>query len=421
MRVLEKNEYQLVIAALLICVRTCTGLVWGSGGPLMPLMMQDYGIGRGTVSWYASVVAIIIGIFSVPVGILGMRMRTKWLFAIGALLLSSCIFSPFCPSFAALLATRVAFAVGVGITTPTAAAIAAQWFTARQLPVVNGLTLGFNTIGNATAYLITIPLATAFSWRVALVFYGAIALIFALAWSFWGRERRQSVDDSVGEKKIPMDIKGALKQRTTLLLAIGLIGPFCLSTAISSWLPTYYHEVFGMTLQRGSSITAVSTVTGVIACLAGGILPMRIGLRRPFLLIPGLLMGPAALGCFMVNNPAVIFTSLLLFGIFSSIYVASIFTIPMELSGINPRTGAIVLALALSVGNVGSFIGPTIVGYLADLTGSYLPGFIGCCVLSLSLLFCGLLLPETGPGARRVASRVPTAVHDPEDEDISKI
>lgn len=35
------------------------------------------------------------------------------------------------------------------------------------------------------------------------------------------------------------------------------------------------------------------------------------------------------------------------------------------------------------------------VGYLTDLTGF-------CAVLSLSLLVVGLLLPETGPGARKL-------------------
>ena len=160
-----------------------------------------------------------------------------------------------------------------------------------------------------------------------------------------------------------------------------------------------------MPLATASSITAILTVTGAIACLIGGILPMRLGLRKPFLLIPGLLMGLVALGCLMFNNPAIILVSVALFGIFSSIQTASIFTIPMELPGVTPRTGAVVLALALTVGNVGGFMGPLIVGYLADLTGSYMPGFIICCALSLSLFVGGVLLPETGPRAKKVTGK----------------
>ncbi len=52
-------------------------------------------------------------------------------------------------------------------------------------------------------------------------------------------------------------------------------------------------------------------------------------------------------------------------------------------------------------GNFGTFMGPLITGYLADLTGSYLPGIIIFAVFSLSLLVAGLMLPETGPAARK--------------------
>jgi hypothetical protein len=51
-------------------------------------------------------------------------------------------------------------------------------------------------------------------------------------------------------------------------------------------------------------------------------------------------------------------------------------------------------------GNLGNFVSPLVVGYLADVTGSYLPGFMVFSALSLSLLAAGLLLPETGPKAR---------------------
>ena len=50
-----------------------------------------------------------------------------------------------------------------------------------------------------------------------------------------------------------------------------------------------------------------------------------------------------------------------------------------------------------SGGNLGNFVGPLLVGYLADVTGSYLPGFFTAASFSLTLLVAGLLLPETGP------------------------
>lgn len=406
MRISEKNKHRFVIATLIILVRMCVGLIWASAGPLLLLIMQEYGISRGTVSWYASVVPIIVAIFAVPVGIIGVRTGAKRIFAIGAFLQSACILAPLCSNFGILILTRVLFAIGIATTAPIAASIYSEWFTARELPLVNGVTMTLVTLGNTLAFVVTIPIATAFSWRIALAIYGIIALVSAFAWLLWGRERQKvTVDNPVGHEEPPMNIRNVLRQRTTVIFALSLTGPFCLNTAIGFWLPTYYNQVFGMPLATASSITSILTVTGAIACLIGGILPMRFGLRKPFLLIPGLMMGLVALGCFMFNNPAIIFVSVALLGIFSSLQTASIFTIPMELPGVTPRTGAVVLALALSTGNIGGFMGPLIVGYLADLTGSYMPGFTICCALSLSLFVGGVLLPETGPRARKLTGK----------------
>jgi dipeptide/tripeptide permease len=55
-----------------------------------------------------------------------------------------------------------------------------------------------------------------------------------------------------------------------------------------------------------------------------------------------------------------------------------LYTIPMELPNIRSRTGILVFSLMLAGGNFGNFMGPLIVGYIADLTGSYLPGYIIC-------------------------------------------
>ena len=207
MRNSGKNRYRFVIITLVILVRTCVGLLWASGGPLLLLIMQQYGISRGTVSWYASVVSLIMATMAVPVGIMGMRMKAKRLFAIGALLQSASIFAPFCYNFGTLLLTRVLFALGIAISAPIAASIYAEWFTSRELPLVNGLTMCFVTRGNTIAFVATIPMTNALSWQLVLTVYGGISLTCALAWVIWGRDRqRVTTDDPVEIKEPPINI-----------------------------------------------------------------------------------------------------------------------------------------------------------------------------------------------------------------------
>lgn len=409
----NKDRYRFVIATVVILVRICVGLIWASAGPLLPLMMQEYDINRGTASWYVSSVPVIMAILTVPIGMMGSRLGLKKVFAVGALLQAAGILAPFCTSYPLLFLTRVAFAVGTAITVPMASALVAGWFTSRELPMVNGVMMAFVTLGNTFSYVATIPIATVISWKAPITIYGAFALTCAAAWFILGKERRREPVMVTGEPKVAAEVrpelslKKALLQKSTLIFAFTLLGPFCCSNALTSWLPSYYHEAFNIPLDKASAMTSVFTITGAVACILGGILPMRLGRRKPFLIIPGMFMGLVALACISFNNEWIIYTSIAVFGIVNNIQGPSIFTIPMELPNMTPRTGAVILAFCLGVGNFGGFLGPLIVGYLTDLTGSYWPGFLICFAMSFSLLVGGLLLPETGPkGRKTIVSKV---------------
>ncbi len=112
-------------------------------------------------------------------------------------------------------------------------------------------------------------------------------------------------------------------------------------------------------------------------------------------------MGVSAIGALLFNNTFLIFVFVLCFGIFGNLQTPTLFTVPMELPNTSTRSGVLVMSVMQSVGNIGNFIGPLIVGYLADMTGSYMPGFIICAIFSLALLAAGLLLPETGPKGKK--------------------
>ena len=403
----SNTRYRFVIQSLAILVRSCGGLVWASAGPLLPLIMKEYGINRGTAGWFASAAPLTIAISAVPLGIVMARYSLKKTFAIGGFLQAAGILAPLCTSYFPLVLTRVCFAAGTAITTAVATAIAAEWFTTRELPLLNGITMSFVNLGNAIAFVATVPIAMALSWKAPIVTYGVIALTCATAWAIFGRDQlkvapvNKSPGTPVPETKVELTIRQALTQRSTVLLAFAVMGNWCLGNAMGSWLPSYYNEVFKMSLEKASSITAVITVAGTIACIVGGIIPMRIGRRKPFIIIPGIFMGMSAMSALLFNNPALIFLTVACFGVFANLQTPTLFTIPMELQNASPRMGVLIINAMQCGGTLGAFVGPLIVGYLADTTGSYLPGFVICAVISLSLLVAGLLLPETGPKARK--------------------
>ena len=407
----DKNRYRFVIQSLVILVRSCIGLIWASAGPLLPLIMNAYGISRGTVGWFASAAPLTIALVSLPIGIVSARFSLKKTFAVGALLQAGGILAPFAPNFPTLILTRVVFAVGTAIVVPVATAISTEWFSSRRLPVLNGVMMSFINLGNAVAYFLTVPLAVLISWKAPMTIYGAVALTCALGWVVFGKDKPRvkpvvavSGSQSTEAKPKPsLTLKQVLTGRSTLLLGLATMGSWCLGNSIGSWLPSYYNEVFGMPLQKASSIMSIITIGGTAGCLVGSFLAVRFGLRKPFLIMSGVFFGLSALCAILFNNPVTIYISVALFGVFGNIHNPSLFTIPMELPDTPLRSGVVIFSVMQCGGNLGNFVGPLLVGYLSDATGSYLPGFIMSVALSFSLLVAGLLLPETGP-RRRIAA-----------------
>jgi len=403
----NNNRHRFGVVSNIILTRGCIGLIWASAGPLIPLIKQEFGISQGSAAWFASIAPLTITLLAVPVGIIGIRYSLKKTFAVGAILQAAGIFALFCNTYIPLLLTRVSFAAGTVIVASIGSAIVAEWVTGRELPLVNGITMSFVNLANAVAFVATVPIALALSWRAPIVIYGFLALTCAIAWLVFGRERRkervvaEAKEESTPKIQPELSLLQALTQRSTILLALAVMGSWCLGNTMGAWLPTYYHEVFNMPLEKASSITAIVTGTGVVVCLIGGFLPQRIGRRKPFIIIPGVFMGLSAICAVLFNNLAVIILMVIFFGIFSNLQTPSLYTIPFELPNTSPRNAAITLFALQCGGNFGNFMGPLIAGYITDMTGSYLPGFIIAAVLYLRLLAAGFLLPETGPAARK--------------------
>jgi MFS transporter, CP family, cyanate transporter len=408
----DNNRYRFVIQTLVILVRSCIGIIWASAGPLLPLIMGAYGISRGSAGWFASAAPLTIAAVSLPFAVISARFSLKKTFAVGALLQAGGILTPFATNYPLLIVTRILFAVGTAIVVPVATAISTEWFSSRKLPALNSVMMSFINLGNAIAYFLTVPLAVLVSWKAPITIYGAFALTCALAWIVLGKDRprRVKVTPVSGvttevEPEHTLSFKQVLTRRSTLLLGLATLGCWCLGNSVGSWLPSYYNEVFDMPLQKASSIMSIITAGGTVACLAGGFLTVRIGKRKPFLVLSGIFFGLSALCAILINNSVSIYISVALFGVFGNLHNPSLFTIPMELPDTPLRSGIAIFSVMQCGGNLGNFVGPLMVGYISDATGSYLPGFVLAVVASYSLLVAGLLLPETGPQARSPSAR----------------
>jgi hypothetical protein len=84
--------------------------------------------------------------------------------------------------------------------------------------------------------------------------------------------------------------------------------------------------------------------------------------------------------------------------------------IPYELPGIEAAEVAVGQALVQAVSGAGILAGPVVASIVADATGSYGAGLLALSGLPILFTLGCLVLPETGPAARRreAAAAAPT-------------
>lgn len=371
--------------------------------PLTPLIMQDFGVNRSSASLLIGVVLLFQAAMAIPGGMLGSKLPLKWVIAAGWFSVSVTMFSFAMPNFASLLALRLVYGVASSLVFPNVGPLVMQWFSRREIALVNSLNSALISLGMATSTFAAAPLADALGWKTTLSIFGVTTLLGACVWVVLGKTRSAQSGEVASVAGPNARNGGALREglrllrtRTVLLLALGNTAAFALYGALTSWLPTYYHEVRGMSLSKAASLMGVLPLMGMVFLLIAGAMSTKFPRRRPFLIVPGLLSAFAGFGAVLLPDSPALLAALVLVGFCGWFYQPILFAIPMELPGVTTKNVSVIFGLFMLMGGVVGFLAPLMVGALADATGSYLWGFGLLAVLSPGLALAAWMLPETG-------------------------
>ena len=389
------SRYRYLIEASLLLLNIGLGMSFLSPAPLFTQIIEAFQIDRATVSLLIGIPSLSIAILLVPASIVAAKLGPRLSLLIGGSLISTAMFAPLAGNFAALAATRVAFACGATLVLSATPAVVMRWFVPRELPIVNGLNVMGQSIGIMTAMFLAPRIALSIGWAAAFFTFGAVA---AVATAFWLLVGRTSADASA-PAAAPFSIRALpamLTDRPTVLLGIGVAGALGTFITFTSWLPTYWQEAFGFSLEQAGTTAALLSGFGIVGSALGSTLPSRFPRRRPFLIVSGVLLPVFAVGCFALNMPVVLLVSVAAFGVLGWVFMPIVFTIPMELPNMTAERVGVAIAMVLSAANLAGFVFPLLVGFLRDLTGGFTVALSLCAVLGLALAGAGYLMPETG-------------------------
>ena len=323
----QSDSYRFAMGALLIAAHLALGLSFFGIAPLMPLVIDDYGISRTTASLLVAAPVLLNALIGLPGSVLTSRMGLRRTMTISWFLMSALALSPFASNFGEMLALRLCYGVGAGLMMPSVAPLVMQWFRANEIAIVNTVVLVVMSLGIAVSIALAAPLAEWIRWEDVMGVFGAVALLGAIAWLFFGRERGHERDVAAAFS-IP-EVLDILRDRTIFLLVVGDALVFIQYAALTSWLPTFFYEFRGMSLEQAGLITGLLPGIGIIAVLVGGYLTFKTKLRRSFFIVPGIMVGLGGLGAFLLRDHLAISISVVILGIGTWIYQPILLTLPM--------------------------------------------------------------------------------------------
>ncbi|MCH8351827.1 MAG: MFS transporter [Chloroflexi bacterium] len=392
---LHQSRYRFVIAALLLAAHLTVGVNLFAVAPILLPIIQDYDINLTTAGLLVALVPLVAAGFGLPGGIVTVKLGLRRAFIVAWFLMGLAALSAVAPNYLTLMALRLAYGLGIALVFTASGPLLLQWFRPREVLIMNGLNTAALSLGIALSVSTAAPLAGLVGWQFALGIYGSSGVIGAVAWLLAGKAPGETTHALTTISF--SDVRAIISNKAILLLLAADAGVLIQYTALSAWLPTFYAEVRAMSPARAGFVAGLLPTVGVFAVLLGGFLPLRFGSARAFLIAPGLLVVVGGVGAFGLSNTAAVYASIILVGIGSWLYVPTLLSMTMDLVGRDPKGVALVWGSLITVSGFGMFLSPIVVGFIRDLTGSFLPGFYICAVAALSLLLAGILMPRTQP------------------------
>jgi len=388
------SNYKWVMLALIWLVYFAFGMILSSIPPLVTPIAQDLAL---TYSQIGSILGAVL-LFYVPLGIsvgllidrAGMR---RLIMAAIALVPLSALLQSFATNFETLFLSVCVFGIGGPFLSVSSPKIVASWFSGRERGLASGIYVTGYFIGSSTALAITntVILPLAGTWRDTIRLYAILGFLIAFAWLLFGRDAPHTQTGSITTVPLREAITKLLKEKYVWIVAI--IG-FSLSFAsygFGRWLPKLL-ELNGMSPTEAGFFSSVPGWFGLIGSV---VIPGlgKAGSRKPLVFIILLIQGICIFTTATVIGLPLI-TSLVFYGISSGPTAPLLIVILMDMPQVGTKYIGAAAGIFFSFIGLGGFIGPLMVGFLADLAGTILPGIIALTVAVEAMLIFTLLMKE---------------------------
>ena len=377
------KKHWLVLTAIMLMCGSSIGLLVNSNGVFYTPMATDLGILRGTVSLHGTFVSMATAFASLTVSSVVDRFGWKKTLFFG-------VFCGFLGTFLMAFAKNILLIYVFGIIRGVGSAfysmvpmtmIVNKWFQEKKGLAV-GLAAGTSGVIGALAAPVLASLIETNDWRYAFIIMSIFVVILALPILLipYTYEPRDEGLLPYGFKK-PEKSSKPLRQpslennRSTKIVfaALMLIGFLNTTTVFTSQHFPGYGESVGLSPETASFMLSAAMIGNLSGKFAFGALSELIGTVKTSLGMFVISIISTLMLIFLIH-PVTLIIGSLLFGFLFSIGGVALPLLSTEF--FDPVTGVKVYARVNFIASMGAAISVTLVGFIYDFTGSFIPAFV---------------------------------------------
>lgn len=383
----QTSSFRWTMLGLLWFAYFCFGVVNGSIAPLITHIGAELGLGRSSLGLVMGAWALVYIVAAMPSGTAVDRFGTRLGIAIGILVIAiSGLARAAANDFWTLFASIAVFGLGGPLISVGAPKVISQWFSGEERGTAMGIYMTGPYLGTAfsfaTANGLFMPLFDG-SWRMTVATFGLVAMAAAVLWMLFAREPESAAQRAAERPQAGFRaFAPLLRQNLVRIILVITLAAFMFNHGMMAWLPSILASR-GLDSATAGVWASIPTLLGVASAL---VIPRFATPAR------GIDILSMLYGCMIVATLLLAFTQggglllgLVLLGI-ARIIGAIMLMILMDVPKVGSDNMGTASGLYFTVGEIGGVLGPTVLGIVADLSGSFSASILTLTVLAVFLL-----------------------------------
>lgn len=347
-------------------------------GALIPFIKQDWQVSDRALGALTSVIYVTIAVCAVPLSIIVDRWSRRKMISIMVFFWSLATLScALARNIGQLLVARAMIGLGEAGYAPAGTAVLSAAFPRASRARALGVWNAFIPMGAAIGFFVGGYVGKHYGWQHAFGLVALPGLVLAVLFWFTPDYRTVPLDNESDpggvEAGILRPVVGLLRIPTLWCAYLGFAMNSAITTALMTWLPSYFHRFQGVERERAGTLAGGIVLLVLVGAPLGGFLADRWMRSRgnARMLLAGLTSLASALllaVALALAHTRALWPLFILFGILTACYVAPTSAVTQDV--VHPGLRALAMGLCVICQHLlGGAWSPMLIGFLSDRVG----------------------------------------------------